>query len=222
MRISEIKNCFADKRIQQCISHGFWENEWFRLELEQAVGEVSPDYVYSVIRETYLALLDDSTIAYKEERRCRKDLNRLSKLMYGQKYYWARGTKWEDRMETIAILSRRHEELFFLYERLDARRINESYDVIHKLAFDDELFSTVMGRERKQPIQSREDFFLCLEEAVMKRINNHQFSHIAYSIMNSVSCLAYSDASYWITKNNLDREEIKRMIVDDNERNETQ
>lgn len=222
MRISEIKKCFDDRRIQQCISHGFWDVDLFRQELEKVGGEPTPDYVYSIIRNTYLEVLEESTVAYKEERRYRRDLERLSNLIYGQTHYWMIGTKWENSLKPVAIISRRHQELHFLYERLETKKGKVKYDVIHKLAFDDELFKNVMDRERLCPIQSREDLFVCLEEIVMAKVNSQQLSRKAYSIMNCISFITYGDTDYWITKNNLDHEEIRKTIVDDNESNETQ
>lgn len=218
MRISEIKNCFDDYKVIVCIKF-LWEEDLFRKALEKEKDEVTPDKIYSIIRDVYLQMLNMPQIdgQKKKSRIYKKDIRKISKQLYSDPNYWMIGTEWEQknlerekRRQKWIEINERAKTLSFLYQRLCLSRVDKNRDIVFQIAKYDSLYEAVMIRETSDlPIVDLESLYDCLEKVILEALRNGEEKGLPY-VMNSISFLAYQDVNYWLTKNGLTIDETIR------------
>ncbi len=204
MRISEIKALADNPRTARIIKY-FWEQTPYRRRLENYKPEnASLDEVFEIIKDAFLVELEDGIVGQNKS-----DIQQLSEIIYGDKNYWAKSTKWEVAINDRLAQQKKAEaeravfraELTFLYGVLGIQQIPKN-DLIGRLAKDKELSEEIISK--KDQLHSRTDLYNLCEGIVVGRILSGSSWYRDYSIMCTLSSITFHDYSYWLKKNHID------------------
>ena len=103
MRISEIKNLTEDRKVKSILSF-LWDTEEFSNPLKAYHNtDCTIENVYNLVKEVYLNMPDSVHNKYKRE------ISRLSKILYGDAFYWTIGTIWEEERIKHKLMMSRNE-----------------------------------------------------------------------------------------------------------------
>jgi hypothetical protein len=217
MKISEIKKCFDNKKSICCVE-AFWDDCPFYEALSRNQSQPTAENVYNIIREVFLKMLEkgeQTPEEKKENQRRKKDLQSLSKQLYGNAYYWAKGTQWEyyilrtqERNERRKI----YEKLSFLYERLSLSHVNRRYDIVYQIAHAKPFYEAVINSEYTNAIKTLEDLYDCMESVMLDILETNECNYQYFYIMNNISNIAHRDKNYWIIKNKLTIEYLNKHL----------
>ena len=217
MKISEIKKCFDTQKAIYCVK-AFWDDYSFYEALSHSQSQPTAENVYKIIRDVFLKILEreeQSPEEKKENKRRKRDLKSLSKQLYGNAYYWAKGTQWEYYEHQFQERNERretYEKLFFLYERLSISHINHRYDIVYQIAHAKPFYEAIINREQTNTIKNAEELYDCMENVMLDILNTEDWKQQYFYIMDNISNITYHDKNYWISKNQLTLEYLNNQL----------
>lgn len=208
MRISEIKSCISDEKIRTCIKKDFWEDEVFRKALEKE-KVASIETIYAAIKDVFISELEEKEkISPATYRLHRRKICHLSKLIYGDRLYWALDTEWYDKEkkhEEITRKKARHSDLDFLYERLSLKKSSDyKKDIIYMCAMNDAFYEDIINSEETiYPIFTLKDLYSHCCKVANAILKERKLTYYELRLIKSASYLAFSDAEFFLKENNL-------------------
>ena len=223
MRIGEIKRLFPELKCKIIISR-LWDIDDYKKALGRYDNEPCTVHdIYDVIVSVFLGLLDRSSEDIDEDtiKSQKRDIKTLSKMIYGEAYYWTIGTEYyrqhQQRKQKIVEREKRVEQLAPLYKKLSLSK-GKSKDVIEIIAKDEELCAKIM--ESSDKVASRMDLFQICQEVLVPRIKSGEYHYRDYWIMNSTSYLAFRSRENWAKLNNLSFEKVASKFMKNTEEEE--
>ena len=212
MRISEIKRLTDKRRVRKIITY-LWEFDSFRSALSYFhKADCTIHDIYDVIVNTFFRLLDEDSQSEKIIL-FRREIQNLSKALYGNPAAWAAGTKWEEEAnasvaqaeEKRRIKHERREQLEKLYDMLSLEKVGNR-DIIRLIILDYELFFAVLAKS-EEGLTRCKLYDIC-EEILLPRIINDSFVWRDYYILCMASAIAFKNWRYWAESNGLSIEEF--------------
>ncbi len=214
MRISTIKTLTDDEKAARILSYLWMEDDYKRAMSAYPEEGATLDGLYKVIVDVFLKQLDEDEKTPLLRGSIKRDIALLSRCLYGDRNYWAKGTKWEAGciMKAEQIKARRR----FNTERLEA--IDPLYGILHLkkaergdifrlIIKDDKLYEAVL--ESMDESFSKEDLYNLCEDLILPRIQYGSFKYSDVALLTKASRIAFGDKNHWATANGLDPEQIK-------------
>lgn len=212
MRVSELKNLTSDVKLKRLLC-SFWDYpsssssedhspHIFRAVLTQTKADESIESVFEIITKTFF----DNPVLFSDKNLL-SDLKRASARIYGDSYFFARGTFLE--AEHIARLAKKEERdqkvesLSFLYDVLGAKRLEKKhYDVVYNLAIS-ELYPAIIENKDKI-LENKSVLFDLACDHILPKIGTDDAKYNDQRILGMLSVLLFGDRQYWIQANHID------------------
>lgn len=223
MDIKYIKLLSEDHRIKHFLSF-FWDYELtfpdgekksiYKDALSQKRCFSNLEDVFDLIKTTFFSYPTSARMGWNRHREI-STLKEFSELLYEDRKYWVKGTKFElnDGIRKQAIEN--YNKLNFLYDTFGLKvKKNKNHDLIFQISKNTEVSAKILSSNEEKPITGETVFEICecqaLEDIKTKRLNWPM-----YHLMGSLSFFVYNNNRYWLEKNNLDDESVMNCFTGD-------
>lgn len=212
MRISEIKQLTDSKKIKTIICKEFWDNPVFREPLSAYKKESCDIHnVFAIIVNTFIQFADDNPtdISLNDYK---KSIKTISRILYGNSYYWAEGTRFEDdlhreneRQERIKQRLLNQERLKPLYSQLHLNPKHKP-DILKLVSYRTEIVDSICLVDFRDI--TRENLYQICYKVLVSIILDNKGKYNDFAILRCTSYFATGDEYDWADKAGYPREMI--------------